>query len=116
MFVQQSRRKQKKSIDDTFDYVWDYVQTDCPGPSKVDAKYIAVAIELDIPVITDDQDMTSLAAAFDAKVMSTLELLKVMLDCGHISMSVIIGLCDYWRYISDTPANFESDLKRLFNI
>jgi predicted nuclease of predicted toxin-antitoxin system len=41
------------------------VQTELPGPSKVDTWYIAYAIELGIPVVTDDQDMTELAIAFD---------------------------------------------------
>ncbi|MCY1311939.1 hypothetical protein D9M68_746420 [compost metagenome] len=59
--------------------------------------------------------MTELAKAFDAKVMSTLELLKIMLDCGHTDMKTINGLCDYWRHITDLPANFEADYKRLFS-
>ena len=109
-------RRQRKAIDETFEYVWDYVQTDCPGPSRVDARYITVAIELDIPVVTDDQDMTALAIAFEAKVMSTLELLRIMVDCRHVDMPAIHGLCDYWRYIADTPANFEADLHRIFGI
>jgi len=108
-------RKQKKAIDQTFEYLWDYVQTDLPGPSRVDTLYIAYAIELVIPVVTDDQDMTALASAFDAKVMPTLELLKIMLDCGRTDMKTIEGLCDYWRHIGDRPANLDADFKRLFS-
>ncbi|MEQ1621451.1 MAG: DNA-binding protein [Methylococcales bacterium] len=108
-------RKQKKAINQAFEYVWDYVQTDLPGPSKVDALYVAYAIELDIPVVTDDQDMTALAKAFDAKVMPTLELLKIMLDCGHMDMKTIKGLYEYWRQFGDRPANMEADFKRLFS-
>ncbi|MEW7987649.1 MAG: DNA-binding protein [Candidatus Thiodiazotropha sp.] len=107
-------RKQKKSIQQTFEYIWDHVQTELPGPSRVDAKYIAYALELDLPVVTDDQDMTELASIFDAQFMSSLELLKIMLDCSHTDMKVINGICDYWRYIADLPANFKSDYKRLF--
>ncbi len=107
-------RKQKKSIEQTFDFLWDHVQTELPGPSKIDTLYIAYSIEMDVPVVTDDQDMIDLAKAFDAKVISTLELLKIMLDCGHTDMKTIDGICDYWRYISDLPANFKKDYKRLF--
>ena len=107
-------KKQKKDIANTFDYVWDYVQSDLPGPSRVDALYIAYGLELDIPVVTDDQDMTELAHAFDAKVMPTLALLKIMLDCGHTDMKTIQGLVDYWRHIDDRPANLDSDFSRLF--
>ena len=51
-------KKQRNSIQQAFEYVWDYVQTDLPGPSRVDAWYIAYALELGVPVVTDDQDMT----------------------------------------------------------
>ena len=108
-------RKQKKAITETFEYVWDYVQTDLPGPSRVDARYIAYAIEINIPVVTDDQDMTELANNFDANVISTLELLKIMLDCGHTDMKTIQGLVDYWHYTRDRPANLEADFARLFS-
>lgn len=108
-------KKQKKAIEQTFEYLWDYVQTELPGPSRVDALIIGYAIELNIPVVTDDQDMTALAEAFDAKMMPTLELLKIMLDCGHIDMKTINGLCDYWRYITDLPSNFNADYRRLFS-
>jgi len=107
-------KKQKSSIDQAFGYVWNYVQTDLPGPSKVDAWYIAYSLELNVPVVTDDQDMTSLAEAFGAKVMPTLELLKIMLDCGHTDMKTINGLVEYWKYFSDIPANFQTDYQRLF--
>jgi hypothetical protein len=107
-------RKQKISITQTFEYLWDHVQTELPGPSRVDALYIAYALELDIPVVTDDQDMAELAQVFDAKVMSTLELLKIMLDSDHTDMKTINGLCSYWRHITDLPANFHADYKRLF--
>lgn len=107
-------RQQRRSIQQTFEYLWDHVQTELLGPSRVDTLYIAYALDLGIPVVTDDQDMTALATAFDAKVIPTLELLKIMLDCGHVDMKTIDGLCEYWRYISDLPANFRSDYQRLF--
>jgi len=109
-------KKQKKSIDQTFEHLWDHVQTELPGPSRVDALYIAYGIELDIAVVTDDQDMSELARNFDAVVMSTLELLKMMLDCGHINMTTIDGLCQYWQHVADLPANFRADYRRLFTV
>lgn len=94
--------------------MWDHVQTELPGPSKVDTWYVAYALELGVPVVTDDQDMTDLAKAFDAQVMPTLELLKIMLDCGHTDMKTINGLVEYWKYFADMPANFKPDYQRLF--
>ncbi len=90
------------------------MQTELPGPSRVDAWYIAYALELDVPVVTDDQDMTELAKAFDVQIMPTLELLKTMLDNGHTDMKTIDGLVDYWKYFYDMPANFKTDYQRLF--
>jgi predicted nuclease of predicted toxin-antitoxin system len=107
-------KKQKKEIEETFTFVWEHVQTDLPGPSRVDALYVAYALELDVPVVTDDQDMTALAKVFGARVMCTLELLKIMLDCGHTDLKTINGLCEYWKHITDVPANFHSDYTRLF--
>ena len=107
-------KKQLKSIQQTFEYLWDHVQTELPGPSKVDALYIGYALELNIPVVTDDQDMTELAEAFDAQVMPTLELLKIMLDCGHTTMTSIKALAGYWEHFSDMPSNFKTDYQRLF--
>ena len=85
----------KKSIYSAFDFVWDFVQTELPGPSKVDALYIAYAQELNVPVITDDQDMTQLAKAFDVEVMPTLQLLRVMYDCTHVDLKTVKGIIDY---------------------
>ncbi len=107
-------KKQKKSIQTTYDYLWQHVQTDLPGPSRVDTLYVAYAIELNIPVVTDDQDMTALAKDFDATVMPTLDLLKLMLDCGHIHLRKISGLFDYLKHQQDLPANFKADCQRLF--
>ena len=76
--------------------------------------YIAHAIELNIPVVTDDQDMTALAKVFDAQVMPTLALLRLMFDCGHTNMKTIRSLFKYWRYIDDRPANLEADFSRIF--
>lgn len=108
-------KKQRRSIEQTFEYVWDHVQTELPGPSKVDALYIAYALELNIPVVTDDQDMTALAEVFEAKVMPTLALLRIMLDCDHTDMKTIRGMVEYWRYFNDRPANLEADFARLFH-
>lgn len=107
-------RKQKRSIQDTFDHIWDYVETELPGPSRVDALYIAYAIELDVHVVTDDEDMIVLAETFDAKVMRTLDLLKLMLDAGHIDMGKIQAIVSYWRHIEDMPGQLRRRYRSLF--
>lgn len=55
-------KKQQKEIENTFDYVWAYAISETLGTSKVDVKYISYAIELQVPIVTDDQDMTNLSS------------------------------------------------------
>ncbi len=107
-------RKQQKSIQDTFQFVWDHVESELPGPSRVDALYIAHGMELDIPVVTDDNDMIELAETFDAQFMRTLDLLKLMLDAGHIDMQKIDSVVAYWKYVNDAPGNLAKHYKKLF--
>lgn len=107
-------KKQKKSIKQTFEYLWDFVQTELPGPSRVDTLYVAYAIELDVHVVTDDEDMIQLAEAFGAKVMRSLELLKLMHDAGHVDMEKIRAIVSYWRHIKDTPGQLTSQYRKLF--
>lgn len=106
--------KQKKAIQTTYEFIWGYVETDLPGPSRVDARYIAYAIELDVYVVTDDEDMITLAKVFGAKVMRSLDLLKLMLDAGHIDMKKIQSIVSYWRYIKDTPGQLAKQYRILF--
>jgi hypothetical protein len=106
--------KQKRIIKTNFEFIWDHVQTALPGPSQVDALYIAYALELGVPVVTDDQDMTELAIEFEVQVMPTLELLKVMHDNNHADLKKVKAIVEYWRAIGDCPANLHRDLKRFF--
>jgi len=107
-------RKERRAINQNFEFIWGHVQTELPGPSKVDALYIAYALELKVPVVTDDQDMTELAVLFEVEVLSTLEVLKIMLDNDHVNMNTIEAIVDFWRHMSDWPANMEKDYTRLF--
>lgn len=107
-------KKLKKQINETYEHIWDYVQTDLPGPSSVDALYLAYALELNIPVVTDDQDMTELAEVFEVTIFSSLKLLKIMFDCQFIKMKIVNGLVEYWRYWDDRPANMEKDYQLFF--
>ena len=107
-------RKQKKSIEETFDFLWDYVESELPGPSRVDARFVAYALELQIPLVTDDEDMIQLAKAFGAAVMRSLDLLKLMLDEGHVDMKKIEAIVAYWRHIGDTPGRLTERYRQVF--
>lgn len=80
----------------------------------MDALYIAYAIELDVHVVTDDEDMIVLAETFGAKVMRTLDLLKLMLDAGHIDMGKIRAIVGYWRHMADMPGQVRRQYRKAF--
>lgn len=84
--------------------------------SPVDEKFLAVALEFNIILITDDSAMLLVAEDFDIKTMKTVELLKTMLECNHIDTNKVKEITDYWVYNKDTPKDFKADCKRLFDL
>lgn len=106
--------RQRKDIDTAQAFMWDFVQTDLPGPSRIDVRNLAFAYTLQIPLVTDDNDLEALAAAFDVPVMSTLQLLKLMLDCKHVSLADIRRIVVFWSWLGDLPGKFARDYRRLF--
>jgi hypothetical protein len=67
-----------------------------------------------VPVVTDDEDMIGLATVFGVRVMRSLELLKMMVDAGHIDMAKVRAIVSYWRHINDTPAQLVKQFRKLF--
>ena len=89
-------------------------QSNLPGPSKTDVLFLAYGLELGFPVATDDQPMIELAEAFDINTLCSLEILRLMLDCGHIKIKAVESTIKYWEYSRDCPSNMSEDIKRLF--
>ncbi|OPY89227.1 MAG: hypothetical protein A4E71_00049 [Smithella sp. PtaU1.Bin162] len=107
-------RKDKQTLIQVNDFIKNHARDLYPDVSKVDIAALANAYVLDIPVVTDDSEMLKLAADFNIKTLKTLELLKLMLDCQHIKITVVRQIASYWNYSGDLPKSFESDYKRLF--
>lgn len=84
--------------------------------SEVDIKYLATALELECILVTDDNYMINIANEFEIQVMSSLELLKLMLVTNKIDINKVKEITDYWLYTKDTPKKFKQDCKRIFNI
>lgn len=61
--------RDRKAINNAYDFIWDHVQTALPGPSRIDARNLAYGFVLNIPVVTDDCDMRELAQAFNIRTM-----------------------------------------------
>jgi predicted nuclease of predicted toxin-antitoxin system len=105
----------KEAIEATFEYMWEHVKDEGLGPSQVDVKILATAAEIEIPVVTDDKDMKSLAELYVVKNLGTMDLMKMMLDAEHIQIDIIKRVVSQWIYDNDTPyRGYEKDYLRLF--
>ena len=107
-------RKQLREQKSVYDFMWDHVQTELPGPSRVDVTVLSYGYVLGCPVVTDDTDMRALGEVFDVSLQKTVELLKLMLDCDFLDMSKIRAVASYLAYIPDLPKDFSRDFQRLF--
>lgn len=107
-------RDQKRLIADAYSFIWDHVESELPGPSRVDAMYLAHGYVLGFPVVTDDRDMHALAIAFDIRTQKTMELLRLMVDSDHITIGGVNAVVAFWHYNQDLPADFRMDLKAFF--
>ncbi|MFH1217732.1 MAG: DNA-binding protein [Pseudomonadota bacterium] len=84
------------------------------GVSRVDINCLAHAYVLEIPIVTDDSGLLALAKEYDVTSYKTLELLKIMYDCGHITIEQVRAIASYWQYLKDKPKSYKKDYKRLF--
>ena len=107
-------RKQRRAIRPAIEFIGDQADADALGVSAVDVSVLGHATILEIGVVTDDRDMRALGSSFGVEVMSTLSLLKLMLDAGHIDLARVRQIAAYWRHERDLPAKFGRDYRRLF--
>ena len=110
-------KKEKREIEATYSFIWDYITNLAPGPSRVDARYLAYAHVMGIAVVTDDKDMLEVAQALNIKTMRTLDLMKLIVECDHIDMAKVREIVGFWRYLGDMPSgemNFRQHYRRLF--
>jgi hypothetical protein len=113
-------KKKKSAIEATFEFMWDYVKNEIlpvkgKGPSDVDTLFIATAYEIGIQVVTDDQDMIELAESYEVPYLTSLKLLKLMLDNDHIALEKIEAIVKQWEYENDTPyRNWKKEYRSLF--
>lgn len=110
----QLSRQEKKEIGQAFDFIFDYKRTEYPTVSRVDVTVLAHAYALGLPVVTDDTDMLALAKDFEIITFKTFDLLKLMLECGHIDMVKVREIAGYLLYQNDRSKEFKADYKRLF--
>lgn len=86
--------------------------------SLVDATALAVGFVKQQPVVTDDKDMCTVANALGIEVWSLLQLLKFMLDEGHMDLAKVKELATYLDYENDLPCGrtqFIKEFKKFFD-
>ena len=109
--------KQKQTdIEDTYEHIWQYQKDSGLSLSREDIYCIATALEEDIKLVTDDQNMIETCKEFGVTVLSTLQLLKLMLDNERIDNTTVKQIVDYWKYKNDLPANFKIEFNTLFHL
>lgn len=107
-------KRERKEINRAYEFIWDYVQTDHRGVSRVDVLALAHGYALQIPVATDDKSMTEVGDSFDIKTFRSLDLLKLMHDADHISLLKVREIVAYWRYWKDVPSNLTDQYVAIF--
>ncbi len=115
-------QEQKAEIEATFDYLWEHVKEAFlspygKGPSPIDTRIVATALVLGIQVVTDDRDMIELAKEFDVGHISSLGLMKVMMEAGRIDDEKVTQVVEQWMYDNDTPhRDWKKEYKKLFGV
>lgn len=106
--------KVKESLKENINFLLSDSNSRGLGCSRFDIECLATALELSILLVTDDMDLYNFSSDYEVKCISTLQLLKLMLDAGRISLQEIQDTVYMWDYMDDLPGNFHADFKRLF--
>jgi len=107
-------RVEQKAIRQAFDYIFNHARSEGLGTSSVDMMALATASVLEIQVVTDDQEMLKLAGDFNIATLTTLALMRLMLDTKRIDMGLVRQICAYWQFKKDLPAKFREEYLDLF--
>ena len=68
-----------------------------------DLKALAVGFARHIPVVSDDGAVRQVATAHAIECIGTLDLLKIMVECGRIDMAKVAQVLEYWDHENDLP-------------
>jgi len=105
---------QRTEINNTFFFIREFARDSQFSVSQADIRALSYAYVLKFPVVTDDSDMIEVAKEFNISTYKTLELLKLMMDNGFITMRQIRTIASYWIYQNDTPKSYRKDFKQIF--
>ena len=106
---------QRSEIDHAVFFIREFPRDKQWGVSGVDITALSYAYVLKIPIVTDDSDMLVVAKEFGISTYKTLEVLKLMLDSGVVTMKDVRSIASYWTYQNDAPKSYRKDFKKLFS-
>ncbi len=95
-------------------YIQSHVRARALGLSPVDIKTLAACAAISCPVVTDDLGMLDVADVFSIAAHTSLSVMKLMLDCGHLKIERVREIARYWAYEMDKPANCDSEYRKHF--
>ena len=105
---------ERSQINHAFFFIREFARESQFSVSKVDIIAVSYAYVLKFPIVTDDSDMLEVSKEFEVKTYKTLELLKLMMDSGIVTIAQIRSIVSYWTYQKDTPGSYRRDFKRIF--
>lgn len=75
--------------------------------SREDLKALSVGFVRQIPVVSDDRGIRQVADEHGIECWLTMDLLKVMVDCGHINLTKVNETLEYWHHENDLPRGLQ---------
>lgn len=111
----QLSKAEKNLVESAYDYVSQHVRAEKLPPSKVDVRAIATASVLGIRLVTDDLAMRELGTEYGVEMWSTLRLMALMLEVGHIDRPRVREIARYWQQDRDVPGGFHIEYRQLFD-
>jgi hypothetical protein len=106
--------KQLREINLLVDTIRDYCLHVGRSLSRVDCAVVAHGKVLGIEIVSDDLELIETAEDMDVKAISTLALMKCMLDCGHIDIEKVREIVAFWKYIKDCPSRVNDEYEHHF--
>lgn len=93
----------KLQIEQTEGYLHAAAQQLELNTSVIDVFCLALAIEIEATLVTDDGPLTLLAKEFNARFMDSLDLLKLMVDEGRATKGEVQSAIDVIEHRNDIP-------------
>ena len=97
----------KAQADNVVSFLAKYADEHGLSVSLVDLKALAAGYVQEIPVVTDDINMTKVAEVHGIEIWHTVKLLKVMHSGNRIDLEKVTEVLEYWEYEIDFPMRLD---------